>query len=67
MAGMIRLTVPAGKAAPAPPVGPALGQKVLDILSLARALCLCVCVCVCVCVFFLSLSPLPPPSLSLKQ
>jgi hypothetical protein len=61
VAGMIRLTVPAGKAAPAPPVGPALGQKVLDILSLARALC--VCVCVCLWVFFLSLSPLPPLSL----
>lgn len=29
ISGMIRLTVPAGKAAPAPPVGPALGQKVL--------------------------------------
>ena len=28
ISGLIRLTVPAGKAAPAPPVGPALGQKV---------------------------------------
>ena len=66
MAGMIRLTVPAGKAAPAPPVGPALGQKVLDILSLARALYVCVYMCVCVDVLSLSLSA-PPPSLSLKQ
>ena len=35
--GLIRLTVPAGKAAPAPPVGPALGQKGLNLMEFCKA------------------------------
>lgn len=34
--GMIRLMVPAGKAAPAPPVGPALGQKGLNLMEFCK-------------------------------
>ena len=37
VSGMIRLTVPAGKAAPAPPVGPALGQKGLNLMEFCKA------------------------------
>ena len=37
VSGMIRLTVPAGKAAPAPPVGPALGQKGVNIMEFCKA------------------------------
>eukprot|EP00284_Hemiselmis_tepida_P003065 CAMPEP_0174950516 /NCGR_PEP_ID=MMETSP1355-20121228/94275_1 /TAXON_ID=464990 /ORGANISM="Hemiselmis tepida, Strain CCMP443" /LENGTH=125 /DNA_ID=CAMNT_0016198125 /DNA_START=121 /DNA_END=494 /DNA_ORIENTATION=- len=36
-AGLIRLTVPAGKAAPAPPVGPALGQKGLNLMEFCKS------------------------------
>jgi large subunit ribosomal protein L11 len=35
--GIIRLIVPAGKAAPAPPVGPALGQKGLNLMEFCKA------------------------------
>ncbi|KAJ1482021.1 ribosomal protein L11, N-terminal domain-containing protein [Baffinella frigidus] len=35
--GMIRLMVPAGKAAPAPPVGPALGQKGLNLMEFCKS------------------------------
>lgn len=35
--GLIRLIVPAGKAAPAPPVGPALGQKGLNLMEFCKA------------------------------
>ncbi len=35
--GIIRLTVPAGKAAPAPPVGPALGQKGLNLMEFCKS------------------------------
>jgi len=34
--GLIRLMVPAGKAAPAPPVGPALGQKGLNLMEFCK-------------------------------
>ncbi len=33
----IKLTVPAGKANPSPPIGPALGQKKLNIMEFCRA------------------------------
>jgi large subunit ribosomal protein L11 len=35
--GYIKLQVPAGKANPSPPVGPALGQKGLNILEVCKA------------------------------
>ncbi len=35
--GFISLQVPAGKANPAPPVGPALGQKGLNIMEFCKA------------------------------
>jgi large subunit ribosomal protein L11 len=35
--GLIRLIVPAGKAAPAPPVGPALGQKGLNLMEFCKS------------------------------
>ena len=35
--GLIKLLVPAGKAAPAPPVGPALGQKGLNLMEFCKA------------------------------
>ena len=33
--GLIKLQIPAGKANPSPPVGPALGQKVLNIMAVS--------------------------------
>ena len=35
--GFIKLQVPAGKANPAPPIGPALGQRVLNIMEFCKA------------------------------
>jgi len=34
--GYIKLTIPAGKANPSPPVGPALGQKGLNIMAFCK-------------------------------
>ena len=36
-AGFIKLTIPAGQANPSPPVGPALGQKGLNIMEFCKA------------------------------
>ena len=36
--GYIKLQIPAAKATPAPPVGPALGQKGVNMYSLQRSL-----------------------------
>jgi len=35
--GYIKLTIPAGKATPAPPIGPALGQKGVNIMEFCKA------------------------------
>src|SRR5579885_1548059 len=35
--GMIKLQVPAGKANPSPPIGPALGQRGLDLIEFCKA------------------------------
>ena len=35
--GMIKLQVPAGKANPSPPIGPALGQRGLNIMEICKA------------------------------
>ena len=35
--GFIKLQVPAGKANPSPPIGPALGQRGLNIMELCKA------------------------------
>lgn len=35
--GVIKLHIPAGQATPAPPVGPALGQKGLNIMEFCKA------------------------------
>src|SRR5258706_612580 len=35
--GLIKLEVPAGKASPAPPIGPALGQRGLNIMEFCKA------------------------------
>ena len=35
--GYIKLQIPAGKANPSPPVGPALGQKGLNIMEFCKA------------------------------
>lgn len=35
--GYIKLTIPAGKANPSPPVGPALGQRGLNIMEFCKA------------------------------
>ena len=35
--GLIKLQVPAGKAHPAPPIGPALGQRGLNIMEFCKA------------------------------
>ncbi len=37
IAGIIKLQIPAGKATPAPPVGPALGQHQVDIMGFCKA------------------------------
>ena len=37
IAGMIKLTVPAGAANPSPPIGPALGQRGLNIMEFCKA------------------------------
>ena len=34
--GMIKLQVPAGKATPAPPIGPALGQHGVNIMGFCK-------------------------------
>lgn len=36
VAGMIKLQIPAGKATPAPPVGPALGQHGVNIMDFCK-------------------------------
>ena len=38
VSGMIKLQIPAGKATPAPPMGPALGQHGLNIMDFAKPL-----------------------------
>jgi len=38
--GLIKLQIPAGKANPAPPVGPALGQHGVNIMSFVNSLML---------------------------
>jgi hypothetical protein len=35
-AGVLRFTIPAGKASPAPPIGPALGQRGLNIMDFCK-------------------------------
>jgi len=35
--GLIKLQIPAGKASPSPPVGPALGQRGLNIMDFCKA------------------------------
>src|SRR4030081_2220387 len=35
--GLIKLQVPAGKATPSPPIGPALGQRGLNIMEFCKA------------------------------
>jgi len=37
IAGYIKLTVPAGQANPSPPIGPALGQRGLNIVEFTKA------------------------------
>ena len=37
VAGQLKLQVPAGKANPSPPVGPALGQRGINIMELCKA------------------------------
>ncbi len=37
VAGYIKLTVPAGNASPAPPIGPALGQRGLNIMEFCKS------------------------------
>lgn len=37
IAGFIKLEIPAGKANPSPPVGPALGQRGLNIMEFCKA------------------------------
>ena len=34
--GMAKLQIPAGKATPAPPVGPALGQQAVNIMAFCK-------------------------------
>ena len=36
---VIKLQIPAGKASPAPPVGPALGASGVNIMQIGRASC----------------------------
>ena len=35
--GLIKLQIPAGKATPAPPIGPALGQHGVNIMDFCKA------------------------------
>ena len=35
--GYVKLQIPAGKATPAPPVGPALGQQGVNIMDFCKA------------------------------
>ena len=35
--GQVKLQIPAGKANPAPPIGPALGQRGLNIMEFCKA------------------------------
>jgi large subunit ribosomal protein L11 len=37
IAGMLKLQVPAGQATPSPPIGPALGQRGLNIMEFCKA------------------------------
>ena len=37
VAGQLKLQVPAGKADPSPPVGPALGQRGINIMEFCKA------------------------------
>ena len=37
IAGLLKLQIPAGKANPSPPVGPALGQRGLNIMEFCKA------------------------------
>ena len=37
IAGTLKLQIPAGKANPSPPVGPALGQRGLNIMEFCKA------------------------------
>ncbi len=37
LAGQIKIQVPAGKASPAPPVGPVLGQRGLNIMAFCKS------------------------------
>ena len=37
VAGQLKLQVPAGKANPSPPVGPALGQRGINIMEFCKA------------------------------
>ena len=37
IAGFIKLQIPAGQANPAPPVGPALGQRGVNIMEFCKA------------------------------
>ena len=37
VAGELKLQIPAGKANPSPPVGPALGQRGLNIMEFCKA------------------------------
>ncbi len=37
VAGMLKLQVPAGKANPSPPIGPALGQRGINIMEFCKA------------------------------
>lgn len=36
VAGLLRMTVPAGKASPQPPIGPALGQRGVNIMDFCK-------------------------------
>ena len=37
LAGMLKLQIPAGQANPSPPVGPALGQRGINIMEFCKA------------------------------
>ena len=37
LAGVMKLQIPAGKANPSPPVGPALGQRGINIMEFCKA------------------------------